>query len=53
MLRYAYLLRAKGRPVRCYIATESKPADESWSDLCSDLGVTLLWPDAFVDGIGS
>lgn len=47
VLRYAHLLRAKGRPVRCFIGTESKPADESSLDLCSDLGITLLWPDVF------
>jgi hypothetical protein len=47
VLRYAHLLRAKGRPVRCFIAVESRPADESWFDLCSELGVTLLWPELF------
>jgi hypothetical protein len=47
VLRYAHLLRAKGRPVRCYIAAESRPADSSWVDLCADLGITLIWPDAF------
>jgi hypothetical protein len=52
VLRYAHLLRAKGRPVRCFIATESRPADESWSELCSGLGITLLWPDVFTSVIG-
>lgn len=47
VLRYAHLLRAKGRPVRCIIATESQPLDPSWSELCSDLDVTLLWPELF------
>jgi hypothetical protein len=47
VLRYAHLLRAKGRPVRCYIAAESRPVDPSWLDLCSDLGITLIWPDVF------
>jgi hypothetical protein len=49
VLRYAHLLRGKGRPVRCYIATETKPADESWFDLCSGLGVAMLWPEVFAD----
>lgn len=53
VLRYAHLLRANARPVRCFIATESEPADESWIDLCSDLGVTLLWPDVFHTGVAS
>jgi hypothetical protein len=53
VLRYAQLLRMKGRPVRCYIAAETRPADESWLDLCSDLGITLLWPDAFAAGIAT
>jgi hypothetical protein len=52
VLRYAHLLRAKGRPVRCFIATESQPADETWSHLCSDLGVTLLWPEVFASVAG-
>jgi hypothetical protein len=53
VLRYAHLLRVKGRPVRCYIAVESKPADESWFDLCDDLGVTLLWPEVFADAVSA
>jgi len=51
VLRYAHLLRAKGRPVRCFIATEPRPADETWFELCSELGVTLIWPDVFAEGI--
>lgn len=51
VLRYGHLLRAKGRPVRCFIAVESRPADQSWFDLCSALGVTLLWPDVFASTV--
>jgi hypothetical protein len=51
VLRYAHLLRAKGRPVRCYIAAEKKPADESWIELCAHLGVTLLWPEVFAHAV--
>lgn len=51
VLRYAHLLRGKGRPVRCFIATESKPKDESWFDLCRDLGVALIWPDIFASAV--
>jgi hypothetical protein len=29
VLRYAYLLRSKGKPVRAFIAVESQPADDS------------------------
>jgi hypothetical protein len=51
VLRYAHLLRGKGRPVRCFIAAESKPADDTWIELCSELGVTLFWPEEFAKAI--
>jgi hypothetical protein len=51
VLRYAHLLRSKGKPVRAFIAVESRPADDSWTALCSDLGITLLWPETF-GGLG-
>jgi hypothetical protein len=47
VLRYAHLLRAKGKPVRCFIAAEHEPRDLSWVELCSDLKVTLIWPELF------
>lgn len=47
VLRYAHLLGAKGRPVRCVIAAERQPADGSWSELCAAADVTLVWPATF------
>lgn len=52
VLRYGQLLSAKGRPVHCFIATESEPLDPSWSELCSGLGVTLFWPEVFASALG-
>lgn len=52
VLRYAYLLRKKGQPVRAYIATEREPSDGSWGELCASLGITLLWPKRFKALVG-
>jgi hypothetical protein len=46
VLRYAYLLRAKGRPVRPIIVAEREPADMSWVTVCEAVGVRLVWPAA-------
>jgi hypothetical protein len=47
VLRYAHLLERSGREVRRFIAVEREPKDESWIQLSSSLGVTLVWPEIF------
>jgi hypothetical protein len=47
VLRYAHLLRLKGRRVRCVIAAERRPTDSSWLELCAAAGVLLVWPGTF------
>ena len=46
VLRYRQLLEEEGRAVKAMIATEVKPTDPSWSDLCAREGIALVWgPD--------
>jgi hypothetical protein len=52
VLRYARLLREKGRPVRIAIAVERDPADPSWFELCDSANVTLVWPATFATLFG-
>jgi hypothetical protein len=47
VLRYAHLLGAKGRPVRCVIAAERKPTDDTWTELATSARVMLVWPATF------
>lgn len=47
VLRYAHQLEAKGKAVRGVLAVESRPQDRSWAELCTRLGVALVWPGAF------
>jgi hypothetical protein len=51
VLRYAHLLKAKGKPVRCYIAADHRPQDATWTKLCEDLGVVLVWPEVFESAV--
>jgi hypothetical protein len=46
VLRYAYQLGGSEEVVPVLVA-ERRPNDRSWEDLCSALGVILVWPDAF------
>lgn len=46
VLRYCHLLRARGE-VRPVLVLERCPADTSWQQLCSGLGVKLLWPESW------
>ena len=43
ILRYAHQLEAQAGTVRRVLAVELPP-DDSWSRLCEELGVTLVWP---------
>jgi hypothetical protein len=43
LLRYRHGL-AEGDKSRAYLVCERKPSDPAWDELCSDLGVVLVWP---------
>jgi hypothetical protein len=47
VLRYCQLLEEEqGRTVKPMIATEVKPTDPSWNELCVREDITLVWgPD--------
>jgi hypothetical protein len=47
VLRYCHLSRAPGVKIQPVLAVERKPTDDSWADLCSDLGILLVWPGEF------
>jgi hypothetical protein len=44
VLRYCQLMEEEGRTVRPMIATEVKPSDGSWLELCAREGIALAWP---------
>jgi hypothetical protein len=50
VLRYAYQLRGSEETVPVLIA-ERCPSDTSWEDLCTQLGVILVWPEVFGERI--
>jgi hypothetical protein len=52
VLHYRYLLATTGRAVRAVLAVEREPSDDAWKDLCTSLGVQLVWPSVF-DALGS
>jgi hypothetical protein len=45
VLRYRHMLRARYGRAGGVIMLERKPTDENWQDLCTELGIKLLWPD--------
>ena len=46
VLRYAQVLTSvQSRDVVPLLVVEKEPADSSWVELCTRLGVSLLWPD--------
>ncbi len=45
VLRYQHLLRGP-LPVRAVLAVEREPSDPTWSALCKELGVILVWPES-------
>lgn len=47
VLRYRHLLRAPDPHVIAVLAVEREPRDPSWTALCEDVGVVLVWPGSF------
>jgi hypothetical protein len=47
VLRYRQLIDAGEREVRAMIATETRPMDDRWLDLCATEHVALVWNGAF------
>jgi len=47
VLRYRQALSADGRRVVAVLVAETKPTDETWMTLGSQLGVVLAWPAKF------
>lgn len=43
VLRYRHLLAARRDNVLALLVTSSKPADDRWVELCTEVGVTLMW----------
>jgi predicted RNA-binding protein with PUA-like domain len=44
VLRYRHLIAsAMGKEVRAVLAVERAPADSGWAELCTSLGVILVW----------
>ena len=43
VLRYGHLLGDKHK-VHLVLAVERQPSDKSWIELCSALGISLVWP---------
>jgi hypothetical protein len=47
VIRYRQKLTAAGHePVTAVIAAERVPEDHSWSDLCKEENIVLIWPEA-------
>jgi hypothetical protein len=53
VLRYAHQLGAGETTVVPVIVIENEPADPSWEDLCTSLGVRLAWPGEFERATGA
>ncbi len=58
VLRYAHQLREDSPTVQAVLIAEREPADPTWTDLCTLLGVRLVWgpdltrlPGAFDEGV--
>lgn len=45
ILRYRHLLARGGRQVKGVLMLERAPTDRTWSKLCDELGILLLWPE--------
>ncbi|MEX0990598.1 MAG: hypothetical protein WD206_09940 [Actinomycetota bacterium] len=45
VLRYRQVLARYDLKVTAVIAVEKRPEDHSWEELCTQVGVVLLWPD--------
>jgi hypothetical protein len=44
VLRYRQLLQRGANDVVAFIAVEQPPRDPSWTELCANFGVSLVWP---------
>lgn len=47
VLRYRHALEAREMKIVPVLVPERRPAEPGWIDLCSALGVKLVWPGAF------
>jgi len=47
VLRYRALMAATGLDVRAVLVAEMPVDDPTWTGLCEDLDVVLVWPDVF------
>ena len=45
VLDYAHTLRGRGHKVRPVLVVEQDPLSSHWSGLCSEHGLTRVWPD--------
>lgn len=50
VLDYAHALGGATSGVRPVLAVERRPVEDRWTEICSAVGVTLVWPDSF-DGL--
>lgn len=48
VLRYRQQLEARGFEVVAVLVPEVKPTSPGWEELCSSLGIRLVWPTEFV-----
>jgi hypothetical protein len=53
VLHYRHLLATTGRAVRAVLAVEREPSDDAWKELCTSVGVQLVWPSVFTDALSS
>jgi len=47
VLRYQQMLGSPDKDVAAVLAVEKQPSDPGWIELCSTLGVLLVWPETF------
>lgn len=52
VLRYRHRLAAEEGIAHAVLMTEYEPRDRTWTDLCSDLGVILTFPEALASALG-
>lgn len=51
LLRYRHGLGRAGATVQAMLVCEREPTDRSWHELCSGLGVELVWPAVLSDRV--
>jgi hypothetical protein len=47
VLRYRHTFESRGMNAVAVLVPEKEPTEAGWIDLCSTLGVRLLWPGTF------